>query len=219
MLDKRNTTMIDDARKRIAVLDSEGHSASVISKALWNEFGIYKTRNAVIGLIHRMGLRKTRGQRATKWTLNRKDEIVPCSIKAPAPVERKQSRHSNRVEGGRAFRPAPVKAPVAIQIEAAPEVVEGGPVPLVDLREHHCRAIVGRGADGLATFCGVSNTRGAYCDEHARMFYVPVKDRGEAVADFLAGGRWVDCRGNGDQRRTVDRHFAQNGTFCGWGAS
>lgn len=206
MLDKPNTAMTDDARKRLQVLDSEGHSASVISKALWNEFGIYKTRNAVVGLIHRMGLRKARATRCTKWTVNRKDEIVPCSIKAPAPrkpvvpapapaaPEPKISRVSNNHVGGRALRPAPVAAPVApLLTEFVPgfdegEALEpGAPVPLVQLREHHCRAIVGRGADGLATFCGVPKTSGSYCAEHGRMFYVPAKERGERVAESLRG--------------------------------
>lgn len=187
MLDKPNTTMTDDARKRLQVLDSEGHSASAISKALWNEFGIYKTRNAVIGLIHRMGLRKARATRSTKWTVNRKDEIVPCLIKAPAPrkpviaapaieVEPKISRVSNNHVGGRALRPAPVAAPVA---PVEPQPVGG--VGLLDLQHHHCRAILGRGADGLAVFCGASKSSGSYCADHGRMFYAPAPRRLEVV--------------------------------------
>lgn len=187
MLDKPNTTMTDDARKRLQVLDSEGHSASAISKALWDEFGIYKTRNAVIGLIHRMGLRKVRGQRATKWMVSEKGEIISRAGKEPGAQPKapktQQSRVSNNHVGGRALRPAPVAAPVA-PVEPPPV----GGVGLLHLEHHHCRAILGRGADGLATFCGVPKASGSYCAEHARMFYVPAKERGEQVAAALLRG-------------------------------
>lgn len=198
MLDKPNTTMTDDARKRLQVLDSEGHSASAISKALWNEFGIYKTRNAVIGMIHRMGLRKTREPRGRKRIgggiiaapVLAEGRKKPKSVNAggfrvelPATSEREKSRVSNNHVGGRALRPAPVAAPVA-PVEPPPV----GGVGLLHLEHHHCRAILGRGADGLATFCGVPKASGSYCAEHARMFYVPAKERGEQVAAALLRG-------------------------------
>lgn len=180
MLDKPNTTMTEEARKRLQVLDSEGHSASAISKALWNEFGIYKTSNAVIGLIHRMGLRKVRGQRATKWMVSEKGEIISRAGKEPGAQPKapktQQSRVSNNHVGGRALRPAPVAAPVA---PAEPPPVGG--VGLLDLQHHHCRAILGRGVDGLAVFCGASKSSGSYCADHGRMFYAPAPRRLEVV--------------------------------------
>ena len=91
-----------------------------------------------------------------------------------AKLDPAQSRVSNNHVGGRALRPVPVAAP------DAPPAPNGG-VPLMDLRDHHCRAISGRGADGLATFCGADKASGAYCAAHARMFYVSVSARAEAA--------------------------------------
>lgn len=189
MLDKPNTAMTDDARKRLQVLDSEGHSASAISKALWNEFGIYKTRNAVIGLIHRMGLRKVREPRGRKRIgsgiiaapvlaegRKRPKAVNAGGYRVELPPEPKQSRVSNNHVGGRALRPAPVAAPVA-PVEPPPV----GGVGLLDLQHHHCRAILGRGADSLAVFCGASKSSGSYCAAHARMFYAPASSRSEAA--------------------------------------
>ena len=150
----RGEPLPEAARTRLVELDAAGRSASQIAEALGNEFGVYKTRNAIIGLIHRMGLRKTRESRANK----------PAPVQ-PAPPVKKQSRHSGRTEGGRPLRPAPVAAPAA-PAEAPP----AGGIGLLDLEHHHCRAIVGRGPDGLATFCGAPKSSGSYCAEHAHHY-------------------------------------------------
>lgn len=194
MLDKPNTVMTDDARKRLAILDSEGASASAISKALWAEFGIYKTRNAVIGMIHRMGLRKTRESRAQRGA-------------KPAAPKTAQSRVSNNHVGGRALRPAPVCAPVA---PSEPPPVGG--VGFLDLQPHHCRSIIGRGADGLAVFCGATATHHAYCAEHGRLYYTRPQQVSESTADYLAGSRWVVRRDDlVDKRASVDHVFSRRG--------
>jgi len=182
-----STPMTDDARKRLAVLDSEGYSASAIAKALWDEFGIYKTRNAVIGMIHRMGLREQRARRRTRWAVNHSGEIIPRAAAAPAApkpafagrpaIERKEARHSNNHVGGRALRLAPVFAPVAPMEPTAPAEAVG----LIDLEAHHCRAVVGRGADGLAAYCGAQKTAGSYCAEHYRLHYERPSSRSEAA--------------------------------------
>ncbi|MFG1340395.1 GcrA family cell cycle regulator [Xanthobacter autotrophicus] len=165
----RGDPLPEAARTRIAELDAEGRSASQIAEALGNEFRVYKTRNAIIGLIHRMGLRKTRESRANK----------PAPEPAAQAVK-KQSRHSSRSEGGRPLRPAPVKAPAApILVPSAP--APAGGVGLLNLEHHHCRAIVGRGPDGLATFCGAPKSSGSYCAEHARHYSARLASFSEAA--------------------------------------
>lgn len=149
----------EEAKARLAELDAEGRSASQIAEALGNEFGVYKTRNAIIGLIHRMGLRKKRESRANK--------PAPAP---PVPPVKKQSRHSGRPEGGRPLRLAPVKAPIAPILVPSASAPVGG-IGLLDLEHQHCRAIVGRGPDGLATFCGAPKSAGSYCAEHAHVYF------------------------------------------------
>lgn len=157
----------EEMKARLAELDAAGHSATQIAKALGNEFGVYKTRNSIIGLIHRMGLRKTRESRANK--------------PAPAFPVKKQSRHSGRPEGGRPLRPAPVKAPTTPVMGNPITPAPSGSVGLLDLEHHHCRAIVGRGTDGLATFCGASKSAGSYCAAHARGYFASTSSFREAA--------------------------------------
>lgn len=50
------------------------------------------------------------------------------------------------------------------------------PVSLMDLESHHCRAIVGKDYDNLATYCGRDKIDGiSYCAGHARIFYIQPK--------------------------------------------
>jgi hypothetical protein len=51
-------------------------------------------------------------------------------------------------------------------------------VPLIKLRHHHCRNVVGRGKDGLATYCGKPRKwQSSFCDAHHKIFYVPASER------------------------------------------
>ena len=45
-------------------------------------------------------------------------------------------------------------------------VVDAPPVEIEDLKDHHCRWIVGKGRLGLATYCGKKKFIGSYCMEH-----------------------------------------------------
>jgi hypothetical protein len=52
-------------------------------------------------------------------------------------------------------------------------------IPLVDLEPHHCRAVIGDGAQGL--FCGHDKTGGSsYCEHHASLYEraMPAKSAG-----------------------------------------
>lgn len=52
-----------------------------------------------------------------------------------------------------------------------------GPVPLMDLKDWHCRWPGERGDDGLMTFCGARKFRGSYCGHHSRIGYQPPPQR------------------------------------------
>lgn len=197
----KGTPNSDELRERVLSLYRDGYSAGMISRMIGDDLGVVKSRNAIIGIINRAGVRAGL-PRSTRWRLNRhglpveqmahkpaaqRAERVKNTAKLSAP-KTTQARVSNNRVGGRALRPFPVAAP------DAPAVADGG-VPLVELQQHHCRAISGRGADGLATFCGADKVHGSYCAAHARMFYAPTKHVTRAqeanIADALSGAMLV----------------------------
>ncbi len=50
-------------------------------------------------------------------------------------------------------------------------------IPLMELKGHHCREVVGKGDDGLATFCGHPQSRASsYCVYHHRINFTVVLD-------------------------------------------
>lgn len=133
----------------------EGYSASAIARELHN-----KTRNAVIGKIHRLKLGSHRPPRPAPQ--GRRPRARKANPRAN-PI-------SNRIIASEP--PLPVPPPVP---------VEGG-VSIIDLEHHHCRAVVGTGPDGLARFCGahkegriVAIRGGAfnspYCVAHGDEYY------------------------------------------------
>lgn len=182
---------------RVLDLARDGNTMSVIADKVSEEFGVVKTRNAIIGIINR--------NRAALGDVSRKERTAIPTVPKPSPPRPSQSRVSNNHVGGRALRPVAVAAP------DAPPVPDGG-VPLVELQHHHCRAISGRGADGLATFCGADKVHGSYCAAHARMFYAPARQVTDKWADYLAGSKWVVKRGStAEQRKAVDHVFKVRG--------
>lgn len=62
-----------------------GYSASAISKMLYAEFGVYKSRNAVIGKIHRGGMHRTHAPRAPRPPVRKVPKIARATDRAPRP--------------------------------------------------------------------------------------------------------------------------------------
>jgi hypothetical protein len=113
---------------------------------------IEMTRNAVIGKAHRLGLSP---KRASPKTAGRKKRVRKVPLKKTV------------------HREAPIVVP-------AVEPVAGG-IHILDLKEEHCRAVVGYGPDLLARYCGATKRimghknggviyDGSWCDAHARLY-------------------------------------------------
>lgn len=65
--------------------------------------------------------------------------------------------------------PNPRVAPRSASLPRAvcEEVASGSGVGLLSLKESHCRWPIGRGGNGLVTFCGwMKVTKSSYCEEH-----------------------------------------------------
>jgi hypothetical protein len=122
-----------------------------------------KTRNAIIGRVHRLGLK-------LKQAANGKGERKPRSPRVPG-VPKSQPRK-------------PVSVP-HLAFVAAPRVDPSIPivprlVSLMDLQAHECRWIA-EGIGEHAKFCG--HARGgssSWCPHHHSRVFVPVEKRNAA---------------------------------------
>lgn len=118
------------------------------------------TRNTVIGKAHRLKL-ATRRRKGGRPRSN-----APGARRAPST----------------AFRPSmpPTERPEPIMVPPMEEV-QGG-VGILDAQEHHCRAVIGTGDDGLARFCGAQKSsrmhglyKSSFCEGHASLYYNPIR--------------------------------------------
>lgn len=94
------------------------------------------TTNAVAGVCHRAGVRRTPNEKTVPVVIATKMIKVQ---KKPEPPRKKE---------------------------------KPGPVGFMRLNDHHCRWPMGRGKDGLATFCGQPHVHGLpYCGMHCDKAY------------------------------------------------
>lgn len=163
------TRLPDEARERLAKLWLEGYSASAVSRMLYDEFGEYRTRNAVIGIVHRLGLRDGVARRTTRYRIC-DDGLEQVEPRPPKPPRQK------RLPRPAVAAPEPTPTP-----DPAPPPVIAEGVPLMALQIHHCREVLGHGEDGLAVFCGAPMVRGSYCAWHGRINYQPLQSRKAAA--------------------------------------
>lgn len=121
---------------------------------------INKTRNAVIGKAHRLGLeggRRSGVNLEPKKPRARKKKVEDTAMaiskpKPPSVVEPFQ-RLLNRIDS---------KPPISIG----------------ELTDSTCRAPAGTGADGLMTYCGDATFPGKpFCEGHCALFYAPPQPR------------------------------------------
>ena len=126
---------------------------------------IGKTRNSVIGKAHRLGL-DGRDPKASKHTY--KD---PNSYRAER-TKRERVRAATGAENKMAnerLRKAPVV--VARAMPLGTKV----PIAITELNSFTCRAVVGQGQDGLATYCGdMTFMEKPFCEGHCAMYYIPL---------------------------------------------
>lgn len=79
-------------------------------------------------------------------------------------------RITRRVFKRQKARTAPKYVPFKEMKKACDNDKDTGTVKLMQLQTHHCRWL-----HGDRTYCGAQRTRGAYCEKHAAIAYVPDK--------------------------------------------
>lgn len=117
-----------------------------------------KTKNAVIGQVHRLGLSE-RKSGARKAKIGSTERVVSTERKVAIPRKR--------------IKAVPQKAPPLTPLR--PDIT---PVGIMGLRRNSCRAIVGRGADGLALYCDDDcfwdpqlGRFKPFCEAHGAIYY------------------------------------------------
>lgn len=152
----------EDMVGRLTTDYEAGKSASMIQRRLHEEFGASKSRNAVIGKIHRLGL-----VRAGSVNPERKEREKLCGL---------PFNPTSTTQGGVALaKRVNVLREIAAK-EDAVKAPEANPVPggvmLLDLQPHSCRWPIGDPRDEDFKFCGARKEFGrSYCCEHAARAY------------------------------------------------
>lgn len=151
----------DRAIKILTNLWEAGWTATNIANELGG-YGYSVTRNAVIGKVHRMGIKQPPRDISPKALRNqpRKRVIVP-------PDHAKADAWRRKV---------PTKKATQVQTQAFKQLDPTNPgISIMALNDQKCHAIVGRDAKGLATYCGeqVQQDRvdRSFCPAHYALYY------------------------------------------------
>jgi GcrA cell cycle regulator len=180
----------DADKKLVADLWAQGLSALQISKRI----GGGRTRNSVIGIVHRNGLRRTAaawrasvglGARLTRFPAQPSAPGTPSASAYRAPPVKRDTHQNAGLAFGRPARPVFILCGDGAVLEKppghAPKAEAKGsqplpntiPVPFLHTTHRQCRwPVGGEGADMLC--CGLKTPQdGPYCVAHARDAFQP----------------------------------------------
>ncbi len=168
--------------ERVRALYIEGKSMSQIASAASKEFGVYVTRNAVVGKIHRMGWGRP-GDAVKKMTNRQvshtKPERIPTVAKAPRLKVEKPAKPSPPTPF--TFKPvvlAPEETPAPVPLNPkAWEPLEGVAVAKDPPGRGFCKWPIGDPEEGGFGYCGARACVGKgdkvspYCPSHYMRAY------------------------------------------------
>lgn len=189
------TDWTDDKRARAAHLWLEGKSTSEIGSMLG------KTRNSIIGLIHRAGLK--RGEAESQWTDERRAEAVKLNnegLSARQVAERLGTttvavrellKRMGVQSKWRPVKAIPVVRPPKRRVPAPPPppVYTTG-IPFAALTPNSCRWIV-EGSGEYARFCEDASRDGSsYCTHHHGIAYKPMLSTRRSDRDTVRRQQW-----------------------------
>lgn len=144
-------TWSDQAERILRQHWAEGCTANEVSFEL-AKAGIHKTRNSIIGKVHRLGLARRMPSPPKKHSKKARATTVPK-------VKRTYSRPATVVKKPKPLKPTKVKPDDAKRI---------GPT-LMQLERRSCRWPVGKKTGAEQMFCGENSDEGSsYCCEHRK---------------------------------------------------
>lgn len=123
------------------------------------------TRNQIIGKAKRIGVR-----------------LTGKPVNPPKPMS---ARAAPRVRN-KMLQVKPLSLVTAPKPIPAMPTTKADPVHILDVRPHHCRAVLDeRGAGGLAMFCGAPKvSESSYCKLHTQLFIQPPKETIHGKASY-----------------------------------
>lgn len=153
-----------EEKERAIALDLKGWTASQIANAVSVEFGTRRTRNAVIGLINRSGVRERREARAPSRRTPAPPMVVERAVKSPPESVSVAALFSNP-----SLPEACEEAPASSDISGDDGDISFEGVPLYNLEKVHCRNLI---RERPYLFCGRTTVfQTSWCGECApRMF-------------------------------------------------
>lgn len=148
----------------------EGVSASVVAKEMRARFGVARSRNAVIGRVHRLGCA------STTRTPGKPKRVARPRPKLPA------SEELRRIKARRAEAPA-----AFARANAPPAAPDMRLLPFDKLEAFMCRFIVGDPKDEAHRYCAANTASGApWCAFHHALVYQTPKAWERANARAMA---------------------------------
>ena len=147
----------------------EGLSCSAIARQLYDLGYPPRTRNAVIGRVHRMGLaeRANPTRPRVQNAANRKAIAEGMKRYHAANGHRTQTAREKQVRRERSEQARQYFASVALK----PDTTESLMLPLDALRPWQCRAVSDMSEWGRALYCGRHTDGGSWCAHHRARFF------------------------------------------------
>jgi GcrA cell cycle regulator len=175
--------------ERLVALRAERCSASGIAEILTREFGIYRTRNAVLGRSHRLKITTSRAEenkrraRVAKAKRDAKPKVARPQPSLPGPITSQIKPGDSEIYTvtrkptlSPRTAPVPYIPPAKIQCDAL------GGVTILELRDRHCRWPMGDPSKPEFRFCGKRKAGKTYCAGHAAIAYIPPEQRKRRAA-------------------------------------
>ena len=178
----------DEQLKRLAELHASGASGSEMANTLSSEFKVTRTRNAVIGKLHRLGLfEEDKGKQAENRIRN------TARVKNPYGQRARSLGQRMKFEAKAEAPPAEGRKP-GVRMTSQGYAIDGKPatavnedafvcdspsvIPLIEAGPNQCKWPASPDLNNMDC-CGKPVQMGAYCAEHARKGYrePPTKGR------------------------------------------
>jgi hypothetical protein len=185
----------EQAVERLTTMWRDGATGPAIAAALTQEFGTPRSRSAVMGMVHRLGLKGQQGRLAEEPAAGpgepSSDPGGPVASPGEALSDAPQAL-SSEAEALSSPPDAPPPAPVLTVVRPEPRPADWPPadgIPMADLRWGECRWPVSEFRAVQHRFCAARATGDSpYCAEHRRRATTP-REMGRGPGRYPG---WVD---------------------------